>query len=163
SSEPERARRAELCLKRIGQAKRPLPPEAARLLALRRPAGAAGVLLDYLPFADDEAMVAEVQTALAVVALNDGEPDGSLLAGLAGERAPDVFLGSDEAGRAKWRAAWAAWWKDNAAMVSLVRGGAPPLLGLTLIAQMSQNGQGRVIEVGRDGKIRWQVGGLQNP
>jgi HEAT repeat protein len=244
SAEPERARRADLCLKRIGQAKRPLPPEAARLLAMRRPQHAAQVLLDYLPFAEDEAMAAEVQTALGLVAMVDGKPNADLrsaladrepvrraaaaealcksggpalhdavrpllrdpdprvrlrtavalassgdrsgvaalidllpdlpaetvepglefLAGLAGEKAPDVTLGSDDAGRAKWRAAWAAWWKDNAATVPLTRTGAPGLLGLTLISELRLNNQqGRVIEVGRDGKIRWQIDNLQYP
>jgi HEAT repeat protein len=243
STDPEQARRAQQALKRIAQGKPALPPEAARLLALRRPPGAAGVLLDYLPFSDSDAMTTEVQAALLAVALADGKPDAAVLkalanaiptrraaaaealcqaggrsqheavrpllrdadpsvrlraaialassgdgasvatmiellpglpaeialsgvdflTSLAGDKAPDVPLGHDDAGQAKWRAAWSAWWKENAATVSLVRTGPPPLLGLTLITQLNPNGQGRVIEVGRDGKVRWQVDGLLFP
>src|SRR5207247_8173237 len=51
----ERARRAETCLQRIAHGEgNPLPLVAARLIALRKPAGAAEVLLDYLPWADRE-------------------------------------------------------------------------------------------------------------
>ena len=42
----------------------PLSPVAARVVALRKPPGAAEVLLAYLPFCDDEGMLAEVQAAL---------------------------------------------------------------------------------------------------
>ena len=46
----------------------PLPLAAARLLALRKPAGAVAVLLDYLPFAEDETLSDEVQATLASLA-----------------------------------------------------------------------------------------------
>src|SRR5262245_34610340 len=62
----ERARRAEACLERIGRGEgKPLPVAAARLVALRKPAGGADVLLDYLPWAESEELAQEVQNALA--------------------------------------------------------------------------------------------------
>jgi hypothetical protein len=60
----------------------PLPAAAARLIALRRPAGAAEALLAYLPCAEDETLVREVRSALAAVAVRDGKPDEAVLKAL---------------------------------------------------------------------------------
>jgi HEAT repeat protein len=70
--------RARFCLKEIekGQAT-VVPASAARLLALRRPAGAAEALLAYLPIAD-ESGAEEIREALAAVAVQDGKPDEAL-------------------------------------------------------------------------------------
>lgn len=84
----EVVRRAERCLKEIAkepgkkEADESAPLAAARLLAARKPAGAAQVLLDYLPSAADEAVAREVRAALAAVAMTDGKPDKALLAAL---------------------------------------------------------------------------------
>ena len=77
----EAADRARECLKLI-EGGADLVKAAARLLARHQPAGAAGALLVYLPFADDEALVREVETALEAVALRDGQPDPTLLEAL---------------------------------------------------------------------------------
>jgi HEAT repeat protein len=61
---------------------RPLSAVTVRLAALRRPPGAAAALLAFLPFAEDEAMAAEVQSALAALAVRDGKPEPALLAAL---------------------------------------------------------------------------------
>src|SRR5947209_4641300 len=55
---------------------------AARTLGARKPAGAAEVLLDYLPNAPGEGVVDEVCGALAAVALSGGKPDPALLKAL---------------------------------------------------------------------------------
>jgi hypothetical protein len=55
---------------------------AARLLAVRKPAGAAGVLLDFLPFAADDSAADEICQALPAVALRDGTPEPAVLAAL---------------------------------------------------------------------------------
>jgi len=60
----------------------PLPTAAARILGLRRPAGAGGVLLAYLPCAEEEAMANEVRDALARVAIQDGKLDPALIRAL---------------------------------------------------------------------------------
>ena len=60
----------------------PMTPVAVRVAALRKPAGAAEVLLAYLPFCDDEGMQGEVQSALNAVAYPDGKPAPALVKAL---------------------------------------------------------------------------------
>jgi hypothetical protein len=54
----------------------------ARLLAARKPAGAAGVLLAFLPFAADDSVREEVHRALPAVAVRGGRPEAALVAAL---------------------------------------------------------------------------------
>ena len=80
-SDAEVARRAERFLKEV-EPPPPLPAvAAARLLARRGPADAVPVLLDYLPFAGDEAVEDEVRAALAALT-PDGKADPALAAAL---------------------------------------------------------------------------------
>jgi hypothetical protein len=77
----EIARRAEECLrliedKDLGPA---ITAAAARLVALRRPAGAAEVLLAYLPSADDELVAEEIRNTLAALAQADPRAEKALL------------------------------------------------------------------------------------
>jgi HEAT repeat protein len=74
SSDLEVRQRAEACLAALRHDP-PLAPAVVRLIALRRPAGAAEALLAYLPAADDEEMAAELQQALGAVAVVDGKVD----------------------------------------------------------------------------------------
>jgi HEAT repeat protein len=79
----EVARRAERLLRQT----EPVPGNvtaaaAARTLARRKPAVLAGVLLPFLPFADDEDVVEQLRDALAAVAVRDGQPDRALLEAL---------------------------------------------------------------------------------
>ena len=60
----------------------PLSPVAARVVALRKPPGAAETLLAYLPFCDDEGMLPEIQSALNAVAYSDGKPAPALVKAL---------------------------------------------------------------------------------
>jgi HEAT repeats/PQQ-like domain len=92
----EVARRAALCLRHIAASPDVvLAPAAARLMRRERPAGAAEVLLAYLPFADDTA-AEEVRHALAAVALRDGQPDPILLQAL-GDPLPVKRAGAGDA------------------------------------------------------------------
>jgi HEAT repeat protein len=59
----------------------PLSPVTARLIALRKPKGAAEALLAFLPFAE-ESNQDEVQAALNFLAYRDGKPDPAVLKGL---------------------------------------------------------------------------------
>jgi HEAT repeat protein len=85
--DPEVRARADACLTRIAKT-----PEAAqsaahvRLLALRKPPGAVGVLLAFLPFADDETVAEELRGAFAALATREGKADPALLAALGNER-----------------------------------------------------------------------------
>jgi HEAT repeat protein len=241
----ERARRAAACLERIARGKQdPLPAAAPRLVALRRPPGAAEVLLDYLPGAEDETLIEGVQQTLGVLARAGGKPSPALLAALddplprrrqaagealgrhggpeswpsvhkllrdpdpglrlrvavalaaggdraavpelirvlgelpseqagpaeealrllAGGRGPEAPAGDGPALRHKYRDAWAAWWKERGDKVELDRlNGVSPQLGYTLLVEVGGNGNGRVREVTRDGKVRWAVEGLNFP
>jgi HEAT repeat protein len=241
----EIARRAASIVERVERGPADsLPLTAARLLALRKPAGAAEALLAFLPSVEGEDLAAEVQTALAAVAFREGKPEPAvikalgdaaprvraaaaealcraggaeavaavrklltdadplvrlravtglvgagdreavpalielvavlpreqswqaqeILARIAGEGAPESPGTDDDAGRRKARDAWAAWWKANAGRTDLARLNAGQVtLGYTVVCLVEDNGMGRVAELGRDGKVRWQIEGLQYP
>src|SRR5579884_3187205 len=79
----EAVTRARRCLLAIeGPDGAALPAAAARLLAARKPDGAAEALLAYLPCADNHAVLREVRAALAALAYADGKPDAALLRAL---------------------------------------------------------------------------------
>lgn len=84
----EVARRAEECLRRIGGSRSTAVDLAAvRVLAARKPAGAAEVLLGFLPFAGNERVADEVQKALTALAVRDGKSDPALLDALRDKQA----------------------------------------------------------------------------
>jgi HEAT repeat protein len=239
----ERARRADRCLQVIGQREdAALPAAAVRMIAVRRPAGAAAALLDFLPSADTEPLTGAVREALAAVAIQNGRPDPALMQALddkvpvrrsaaaeaiirstwqtaaarkllhdpdarvrlsvalalaaardrdsipvlidsltdapaedawraqealgliAGDKAPTAAFGPDAAARQQCRQAWSAWWRANAAAADLSRlEPSQTSLGYTLLVEIENNGGGRVLEIGRDRKPRWQIDGLQFP
>jgi hypothetical protein len=69
-------------LDKIGERKGDSTRAAAiRLIAVRQPAGAAKVLLNCLPGAD-EALAREIRSALYAVALRDGKPEPALVKAL---------------------------------------------------------------------------------
>jgi HEAT repeat protein len=81
--DPELAMRARRCLQVIDAGPGPdVQAAAVRLLAVRKPAGAAEVLLNYLPFAPNDAVTVAVQQALDAVAVRDGKPEPALVAAL---------------------------------------------------------------------------------
>jgi HEAT repeat protein len=244
SSDAEVVRRAEDCLRSLERkGNEPSAATAARLLALRRPDGAAGALLGYLPLAEEETTSEAVRAALVAIAqhqdhadpalvqaladrsplrrsaaaealcraglelssarklLEDRDPDvrmrtavalagigekeavpvligllmelpaaqrrrvDDLLQRLAGGQGPAPSQGDDQAARRKDRDAWSQWWHAHASAADLSRlANAPMLLGLTLLVQLdSSMTTGRVSEVGRDGRPRWQIAGLRFP
>jgi HEAT repeat protein len=246
SPDLEVSQRAQKVLQAVEKDKlAPLAAVNARLVAFRKPAGAAEALLGYLPLADDETVAAEVRAALAAVAVRDGRPEpavvraledavpvrraaaaealcragaleqrpavrrllqdkdlavrqqaGLALAGsgdreavpvliallselppemafpveeflyrAAGERAPDVRPGPEAATRTRIRQAWETWWRENAptmteAQLASARLERQRQLGYTLVVSLDQ---GQVLELGPDGKPRWQLNGLQGP
>jgi HEAT repeat protein len=82
------AERAKKCLALIeGHAGAQLVAAAARLVGVHKPDGAAQALIDYYPFADDEAVARDVEAALARVAMPKGKPDPALLQALKDENA----------------------------------------------------------------------------
>ena len=72
--------RARTCLQAIeGNNGIAVAQAAVRLLAAPRPEGTTEALINYLPFADDDTVVQEIETALLAVGLRDGQPDAALL------------------------------------------------------------------------------------
>jgi outer membrane protein assembly factor BamB len=83
---------------------------------------------------------------------------------LAGDRAPRAPAGKDLPSRQKYRDAWATWWKEHGGQVELSKlDPATRQHGLTLVVESPREGQGRVLEVGADGKVRWQIDDLVYP
>jgi outer membrane protein assembly factor BamB len=83
----EIARRAEQCLEQLEKAQEPpVVAAAARLLAQRKPPGAAETLLEYLPFAEDSGLVEEICVALATVAVREGKSEVVLVKALEDRR-----------------------------------------------------------------------------
>ncbi len=81
--DPEIARRAQDCLERMARgATVSSMSVAARELARLHPPQAAAVLLDYLPSADNDAVVETIRTALFPLAVRDGKSEPALLAAL---------------------------------------------------------------------------------
>src|SRR5438552_5613976 len=79
-SDLEVAHRARECRQRIEQGSTSAVLAAAvRALARQRPAGAAQVLLNYLPAAEDESVAEEARVALAALAVRDGRAEPALL------------------------------------------------------------------------------------
>jgi hypothetical protein len=79
----EVARRARQCLEQLASDPDLTRAAAAvRLLAVRRPAGAAEALLDYGPWAPDEVVAREVRGALAALVDEGGKRNPALLAAL---------------------------------------------------------------------------------
>lgn len=83
-ADAEVAGRARSCLEKIEKEKGPDGSLAAalRLVAIRRPDGAAEVLLDLAPGLPDEMLGREVRSALRAVAIRDGKPDKTVEAAL---------------------------------------------------------------------------------
>ncbi len=97
----EVARRAADCLRGIEQGNDAvLVAAAARVLAVRKPDGAAAVLLAYLPAAPDEAAEDAALAALGVVGLRDGKAAPALVAALKDKDAARRTAAASVVGRA---------------------------------------------------------------
>lgn len=95
-----------------------------------------------------------------------------LLFALAGDNAPKATLGSTDVEKRAYRTAWLGWWNAHGDKVDMKALDAEQrVLGLTLLVQYDLRvaapggriGQGRVIEVGPDGKTRWEITNLNYP
>lgn len=75
--------RARDCLSVMERDKNlPLSPITPRLIALRKPPGSAEVLLAFIPYADEETALPEVQLALNSVAFKNGKPEPAVVRAL---------------------------------------------------------------------------------
>src|SRR5262245_8550361 len=139
-------------------------PAARKLLRDPDPDVRQRVALALAAAGDKEAIPALIDI-LADLPRDRSEPALDALLQIAGDQAPEPVVGVDNQSRRKNRDAWSRWWAANSAMADLGKLTAvPDALGYTLIAQnyLNQNG-GRVGELGRDGKPRWQIDKLAWP
>jgi hypothetical protein len=75
--------RARKCLQAIeGAGGSALMQAAVRALAAHNPEGAADTLVYYLPFADDETVLQEIEAALLSIGKHDGKPERALMRAL---------------------------------------------------------------------------------
>jgi HEAT repeat protein len=120
-----------------------------------------------LVVARDKDAVPVLIDLLADLPRDRGSEAEEVLLALAGEAAPDAVLRESEASRRAARDAWAAWWKKNADKADLAKlVETPRELGYTLILHLDAPNGGRpsrVVEYDRDGKVRWQIEGLESP
>jgi hypothetical protein len=94
-----------------------------------------------LVHAQDKEAVPTLIDLVAELPRNQAWEAEDLLHRIAGAKAPDAVPGQDAAGRQKYRDAWSAWWKDNAAEVDLAQltrtAGGP---GLIVVAELGPKG-----------------------
>jgi HEAT repeat protein len=92
-------------------------------------------------------------------------PAEELLYRLAGDKAPQTATGDDAVARKKFKADWQAWWKEHGEKVDLAAlEQSPAVLGFTLVCEVNDNGNnGRVLELDKQGKVRWTVEGFNFP
>ena len=77
---------ARRCLNALDENSASLTAAAARVLAFRRPAGAAETLVAFLPYAENDSVLEEVKTTLMTVSYRDGKPDAALVKALGDEQ-----------------------------------------------------------------------------
>ncbi len=88
-------------------------------------------------------------------------PADEILRRLAGEQAPNVPLGDSAEARTACRKAWADWWQAHGSQVDLAKlGEPPPVFGYTVVVLLDT---GRILELDRDNKVRWEIDGLIFP
>ena len=114
-----------------------------------------------LAIAGDRQAVAVLIDLLVQLSTEQAEQAEELLYRLAGPQAPPAPLGRDTAARQKCRDAWQLWWRDRGEHVNMAAlKDRERQLGYTLLVLLNDN---RVVEWDRDGKPRWQIGGLASP
>jgi HEAT repeat protein len=90
-----------------------------------------------------------------------------MLVRLAGEKAPSVSLGTDEAGRKTAHAAWSKWLSEQRGKLNMEDlDKTTPILGYTLLVQQHFNrvvvggvrrgGSGEVVELDKDRNVKWR-------
>ncbi len=167
----ETAGRARHCLDCIeGAGAAGVPRAAARLIAVRKPAGAAAVLLAYLPFADNDAVVAEVEGALVACGKADDKTAADLVQALRDPvpvRRTAAIRAVCQAGRTADRAAVLPLLKDPRPTVRLVAAlglaeahtaEAVPVL-IDMLAELPSEGRKQAEEYLRQLAGEWAVAG----
>ncbi len=109
----------------------------------------------------DKSAVPTLITLLGDLPLDQVWEAEDLLSALAGEKAPNQHVGTDKASRTATVKAWKDWWAKEEKNVDLAILNDPERgVGLLLAVDMQA---GKVLEVTRNGRIRWQLQGPQWP
>ncbi|HTU91669.1 MAG TPA: HEAT repeat domain-containing protein [Gemmataceae bacterium] len=163
-SSVRRSAAAEALCKGLGGLTPPRSPDV--LPAVRKLLGDADVTVRLrtavaLAHLGDKSAVPALIALLADLPLDQVWEVEEILATLAGDNAPTQRVGSDKKSRTASVDAWKAWWKKEEKNVDLARlndseRGSNVLLAVDMQA-------GKVLEVTRNGRIRWQIQGPQWP
>ncbi len=162
-SDPSPLRRAAAgdALTRAGVAD--LRPAVEKLLRDADPAVRQQVALALVGAHDKEAIPTLIDLLGETPRQRSG-PVEDVLRLVAGDQAPSVSPGDDEASRRKCRDAWEDWWKDHRASLDLAGIDlARRRLGYTLVTEMDlrQRSSSNLIEYDAGGKERWRITGLR--
>lgn len=122
-------------------------------------------VLEALVEAKDKDAVSQVIDLFDQMARDDAFRAEEILSRATGGKGPGVYLSADTPPE-KLEKAWHEWWAKNKEGVVLAgRDEEPPLLGNTLISNMSpERGiNGKVMEVGPEKNVLWEISGLRYP
>jgi hypothetical protein len=109
----------------------------------------------------DKSAVPVLIALLADLPLDQVWEAEDVLTALAGESAPNQRVGGDKASRTASVDAWKAWWRKEEKNVDLAKlNDTERVSSQLLIVEMQP---GRILEVSRNGKVRWQFQGPQWP
>ena len=145
------------------------PPALARGggLAVGRTSETPGRHGSGRPAAAGVADVAGGRTPSVLIELLGELPSGQTWARMSCTNSPGIRPGPGDRGKAgraeEVPRRLGRWWKANAASVELAGWPPGPVTSDSRWSSGGNNSNGRVAEVGRDGKIRWQVGNLKYP
>ena len=118
-----------------------------------------------LAMAQDREAIPVLIDLIGLLPPEQGGQVDEILRVLAGEQAPEVILGQSRAERDKCRDSWKTWWQTHEKTANLARlNDITVSLGYTLIVQWDNNPQtGRVFELDRNNKVRWQITDIPMP
>jgi hypothetical protein len=138
-------------------------PEVRKLLQDRETTVRLRVALALALARDKEAVPALIDLLVDLPESQAYEAE-DILRALAEDAAPDVPLGKEADERKKARDAWEKWWKKSGDKVDMAKLADGISSGRTLIvvrdAAPGKVLEGHVVEVGRDGKVRWKLDGV---
>ncbi|WP_157369372.1 HEAT repeat domain-containing protein [Zavarzinella formosa] len=138
-------------------------PTVKKLLADPVPAVRQTVGIALVGLGDKDAVPVLIDL-LGTLPANATWPTQDTLQMLAGETTIPPAASDSLDDRRKHRNQWADWWKASESKIDVAKlMQAPGYLGYTLLVQVQNNSNGRVIEIGRDGKIRWKIENLRYP
>jgi HEAT repeat protein len=158
---PERRIAAGVALARGGP--KDQLPAVRKLLQDEVPSARLPVVESLIHNGDKDAVLVAIDLLVKLPADQAWQAE-NLLTAIAEDKSPPSMTATDDASRGKARDAWAEWWRLNKDKVDLGKLNEPEhLLGLTLVTNMARGRNGSVMELGRDGKPRWQIDGLVYP